>query len=305
MVEISRAFPRQAKENTGVSVVILTRNSEPTLEACLRSVRREGPGEVLAVDTGSTDRTLKILTHYGVRVLSCPSASLGYCRQLGVENATGEFVMFVDSDVEVGRDCLRVLRSELEENGWAGIHAHILSKENATYWQRSEDKVRRLFFNRAGPRAFILTRGALYKRSLVLSHSLDTRMRGAEDVDLCLRLTRDKYVFGVSTSRAVIYHLHRRELSEFAIQRFNYGRYGGARLFRKYRWSRMLLYPFYNLYSALYYALKYRSPDLVPYWVVTCLCYFAGLVVGLLSMSSEDFDSPGFIESDWAVSLNK
>ena len=77
------------RENFDVSVVILTRNSERTIEACVRSAIKERPKEVLAVDTQSTDRTLNILTRYGVRVLPSPSMSLGCCRQLGVGNATG------------------------------------------------------------------------------------------------------------------------------------------------------------------------------------------------------------------------
>ncbi len=274
-----------------MSVVILTRSSQRTIEACIRSVVEERPKEILSVDTRSTDKTLGILMQYGVRVLRSPSDSLGYCRQLGVENARGKFVMFLDSDAELGRGCIRAMRSELEENGWAGIHAHILSRENATYWQRSIDEVFRRFFNHPGPRIFIPTMAGMFKRELVLSHPFDPRMRAGEDRDLCRSLAKDKHVVGVSTARAVVYHLHRRELSELARQRFNYERYGGATRFKKYRANEALISPFWSLYSALHCAVRYRRLSLVPYWAVNWLCSFLGLVIGLSGRSSDGSDS--------------
>jgi len=78
------------EENLDVSVIIPTRNSALTLERCLKSVTRESPKEILAVDIKSTDQTLNILKRYGTRVLVNPSNSLGYSRQLGVEDAKGK-----------------------------------------------------------------------------------------------------------------------------------------------------------------------------------------------------------------------
>jgi glycosyltransferase involved in cell wall biosynthesis len=291
MGEISLAAQGQSEENLDVSVVILTHNSGRTIEGCVRSVIKERPKEILAVDTRSRDKTLNILMQYGVRVLFSPSNSLGYCRQLGVENARGKFVMFLDSDAELGCGCIRALRSELEENGWAGIHAQILSQENETYWQRSNDEVFRRFFNRPGPRISIGTIAGMFRRELVLSHPFDPRMRRGEDHDLCRSLAKDKHIVGVSTARAVVYHVHRRELSEFARQHFNYGRYGGAMHFKKDRANQALISPFWSLSSALHCALRYRRLGLVPYWVVDWLCNFLGLVIGLSGRSSDGSDS--------------
>ncbi|MGD0177530.1 MAG: glycosyltransferase family 2 protein [Candidatus Bathyarchaeia archaeon] len=282
------------RKNIDVSVVILTRNSQRTLEPCVRSAIRERPKEILAVDTQSTDRTLSILTKYGVRVLSSPSMSLGCCRQLGVGNATGEFVMFLDSDAELGQGCIKALRSELKASGWAGIHAQILSQEIATYWQRSEHELHRRFHNRAGPKGYIGCMAALYWRSLILSHAFDARMRLGEDVDLCRTLARDKYAVGVSTARAVVYHLDRRELSAFARQRFNYGRYGGARRFRKYKSSEILISPFISLGYGFSFAMKYRRLGLVPYLALHSLFNFLGIVVGLSRASRNENDVVAF-----------
>ena len=189
--------------------------------------------------------------------------------------------MFLDSDAELGQECIRALRSELKASGWAGIHAQILSQEIVTYWQRSEHELHCRFHNRAGPKGYIGCMAALYWRSLILSHAFDARMRLGEDVDLCRTLARDKYVVGVSTARAVVYHLDRRELSEFARQRFNYGRYGGARRFRKYKSSEILISPFISLGYGLSFAMKYRRLGLVPYLALHSLFNFLGIVVGL------------------------
>lgn len=281
MGEISLAAQRQSEENLGVSVVILTHNSGRTIEGCVRSVIKERPKEILAVDTRSKDKTLNILRQYGVRVLFSPSNSLGYCRQLGVENARGKFVMFLDSDAELGCECIRALRSELKETGWAGIHAQILSQENLTYWQRSRDEVFQRFFNRAGPRRFIPTLAALFRRELLLSHPFDLQARVGEDSDVCQSLARDKHVVGVSTARAVVYHFHRRGFSEFARRAFEYGRYGRARRYHKYRSNVILVGPFLSLSTGLHCAVRYGRLGLTPYWAADCLCQFLGLIVGL------------------------
>lgn len=84
-----------------ISVVIPTFNSERTIRQCLDSVLQQDYGrfEVIAVDSGSVDKTIQFLKDARVKVIRSKRNVLGYMRQLGVENSTGDIIAFIDSDI--------------------------------------------------------------------------------------------------------------------------------------------------------------------------------------------------------------
>ena len=88
-------------ENKKVDVVIRTFNSAHSLERCIRSVKDHIPYEkIIVVDHCSTDSTKEIaLSHkvdyYGEEV------GLGFATKLGISKSSTEFMLFVDSDVEI------------------------------------------------------------------------------------------------------------------------------------------------------------------------------------------------------------
>ncbi|WP_341679173.1 glycosyltransferase [Niveibacterium sp. SC-1] len=88
-----------------ISFVIPCYNVENHLVKCLDSILRQpfDDYEVVAVDDGSTDGTAKILSDYcridaRLRVITKENGGQGSARNLGVQNARGEYVWFVDSD---------------------------------------------------------------------------------------------------------------------------------------------------------------------------------------------------------------
>lgn len=80
-----------------LSVAIVCKNSERTIERTLRSVRGVA-AEIVAVDSGSTDATIEILRRFGAEVIE--RDWLGYCRtkQLSLEHCRQPWVLCVDSD---------------------------------------------------------------------------------------------------------------------------------------------------------------------------------------------------------------
>ncbi len=84
-------------ERQRLSVVILTKNEERRIRRCLESVR--WADEIIVVDGMSTDRTVAICREFGARVI--PHAfegSFAQERNLGMEAATGEWVLQIDAD---------------------------------------------------------------------------------------------------------------------------------------------------------------------------------------------------------------
>ena len=94
-----------------VSLIVPTKNSEATLQACLESIQAQlyRPIELIVVDNNSTDRTLQIAKGRADVVESYgPERSAQ--RNRGAHLARGDFLLFVDSDMtlspQVVGDCL-------------------------------------------------------------------------------------------------------------------------------------------------------------------------------------------------------
>ncbi|PYX88513.1 MAG: glycosyl transferase [Acidobacteria bacterium] len=87
------------------SVVIPAYNAELFLERTLRSALGQTYRnlEVIVIDDGSTDRTRAIaeavaITDDRVRIISVPNGGVAKARNIGIAEARGEFVAFLDAD---------------------------------------------------------------------------------------------------------------------------------------------------------------------------------------------------------------
>jgi glycosyltransferase involved in cell wall biosynthesis len=84
-----------------LSIIIPTRDSESTLEECLRSIRENGyPNyELIIVDGGSRDRTMEIARAYTDKIIrQNPPGGREEARNLGYFQARGEIIVGTDSD---------------------------------------------------------------------------------------------------------------------------------------------------------------------------------------------------------------
>lgn len=88
-----------------ISVIIPVYNTEKYISDCLNSLvsQTEKNIEILAVDDGSTDNSLKILQQYAalhsnIKVFSQKNAGPGVARNLALRKAKGKYIMFCDSD---------------------------------------------------------------------------------------------------------------------------------------------------------------------------------------------------------------
>ncbi len=107
-----------------ISVVIPCWNVSPYLTRCLDSVFAALPrsAEVLAVDDGSTDDTLKILEARAasdprLRVLAVPHRGVSAARNAALDAAGGRLVFFVDPDDVVEADYFTAMASALDRDG--------------------------------------------------------------------------------------------------------------------------------------------------------------------------------------------
>ena len=89
-----------------ISIIIPAYNVEEYLEKCLESIISQNfdKVEIIIVDDGSTDKSLQIAKEYQkkypekTRVISQENKGQGGARNTGIKNATGKYLLFVDSD---------------------------------------------------------------------------------------------------------------------------------------------------------------------------------------------------------------
>ncbi|MFD2999145.1 glycosyltransferase family 2 protein [Pontibacter toksunensis] len=88
-----------------ISVVIPVKNGDSWLDKVIPAILSQSLAhkiEIIVVDSGSTDNTLAILTNFPIKLVQIPSSEFnhGTTRNLGVQNAIGEFVVMTVQDAE-------------------------------------------------------------------------------------------------------------------------------------------------------------------------------------------------------------
>ncbi len=105
-----------------LSIIIPAYNVEAFLPQCLDSIFSQDYSnyEVLCVNDGSTDGTLQLLEHYGaahpeLRVINQSNQGMSTARNLGLREAKGAYVLFVDSDDWLCEGALSKLAASLND----------------------------------------------------------------------------------------------------------------------------------------------------------------------------------------------
>ena len=115
-------------KNTGksqspkVSIIIPVYNSAKYLKTCLDSVLSQTYQnlEIILIDDGSTDNSNKLVDDFAksnphIKSLHQKNAGLSAARNAGIKNATGNYIMFVDSDDYIEPDMIKDMLAALEK----------------------------------------------------------------------------------------------------------------------------------------------------------------------------------------------
>lgn len=105
-----------------VSVIMPVYNGEKYLEQCMDSVCAQSMKEIeiICVDDGSSDRSLGILQKYAdkdsrVKIITQQNGGAGKARNTGMKKATGEYLIFLDSDDFFEKDMIAKAYEEAEQ----------------------------------------------------------------------------------------------------------------------------------------------------------------------------------------------
>ena len=121
-----------------ISVIVPVYNVEPFLKKCVNSIIGQTYTnlEIILIDDGSPDKCPEICDAYArkdnrIKVVHQENSGLAHVRNVGLENATGDYVTFVDSDDFVAPNYVEFLyKGIIENNADLSIASFTVCKEN-------------------------------------------------------------------------------------------------------------------------------------------------------------------------------
>lgn len=124
-----------------VSAVVPVFNVEQYLRPCLDSLLSQTLSgvEIIVIDDGATDGSGLIAdayadTHDNVRVFHVDNGGLGRARNIGMDQAAGEFLAFVDSDDVVPPSAYEAMYRTVQETGSDFVAGQVMRYDGARVW---------------------------------------------------------------------------------------------------------------------------------------------------------------------------
>lgn len=113
-----------------ISVIIPIYNVEKYLSDCVESVLKQTYTdlEIILVDDGSQDASGQICDDYAkqdsrVQVIHKKNGGLSSARNAGIDQATGQYFFFLDSDDWIAENALELLYKEIKSTGRIWLYA--------------------------------------------------------------------------------------------------------------------------------------------------------------------------------------
>jgi len=109
--------------NRSVSVVIASFNEDKHIVLCLDSILKQDykPLQVIVVDDGSTDNTKKLIRSYpNIKYYRLDHQGTAIARNLGVQHARGDILVFVDADMTFENNFISQLVKPINDNRTKG-----------------------------------------------------------------------------------------------------------------------------------------------------------------------------------------
>ena len=169
-----------------VTIIIPIYNIEEYLQDCIGSAVGQvySDLEIFLVDDGSTDNSGKICDEYAakdprVKVIHKQNGGLSDARNVGIEAATGEFILHLDGDDSLPLDAIETLMAKQKDCDYDLVFGDLtrISKDDNILISRDYDCDKYTLLNKiTGDLAFphFIT-GSLIRRDLYIEHNIKTK----------------------------------------------------------------------------------------------------------------------------------
>jgi glycosyltransferase involved in cell wall biosynthesis len=234
-------------DNPHASIILLTYNGEVYLEEVLESVFKQKTNftfEVIAIDSGSSDRTIKILAKQPIRLYQIPNYEFGHgkTRNLGARLATGKYLVFLTQDATPANSfwlqnlvrpmekdvCLagvysrQIPRSDCNPCEWRDIEAGARPVSILKQVNLKEDWQRTMY--RKNLREFIVFSNvsSCLRKDVLAQLTFSEQILMVEDQDWAKRAIEAGWCLRYE-STSVVYHSHNHSLSQIFKRQRDYG----------------------------------------------------------------------------------
>ena len=107
--------------NIKFSIIVPVYNVEKYIKKCINSILNQTYKnyEIIIINDGSTDKSKKILESYknidNIKIINQTNKGLSVARNIGIKNASGDYLLFVDSDDYIDNDLLENLNKNITD----------------------------------------------------------------------------------------------------------------------------------------------------------------------------------------------
>ena len=181
-----------------ISIIIPTYNRANLIERAIRNIFEQTYSdiELIVVDDGSTDETEKILSSIDDQRLKyvryTPNKGANHARNVGMDNATGEYIAFQDSDDLWEKNKLKKqVEKLLEENADYCVCRMYTDDQAKTMLHRPNFCHVDMTLENELKRNFVSTQILIAKRDVFAVHRFDENFPRFQDWDIAIRIVKD------------------------------------------------------------------------------------------------------------------
>lgn len=219
-----------------VSIIIITYNEEKNIKDCLDSlINQDFKNFEVIIPDHSNDKTKEIILNYknnfkNIKYIYSKEAGFSVQRNIGIQNANGKYIAFIDADCIAPKDWLNNLINSFKlfnkEDNVAGVGGNAFSPPNSPYLGKM---IACLGFPAGGDIGLdantkingkftegMATCNAIFlKEKLIEIKGFNENLKyGGEDTDLCKKLLSNGYKLGY-VKDSFVYHKTRDSLTDY------------------------------------------------------------------------------------------
>jgi glycosyltransferase involved in cell wall biosynthesis len=283
----------ESLEKPLVSIIVPTNNSVESVKECLKSIQGQNYPlyEAIIVDNFSSDGTLETAREFGVKTTQ-QKCNPAQARNIGVDNSTGRYVLFLDSDQVLSPTVIEecVARCENEKIGMVIIPEVFIGKgfwnSCSATWKNCYEEVAsscredRRDVIHSKPRFFI-------REEITRVGMLDNSLHWGEDYDLYRKLKKANVQEAKSKSK--IYHHEFTSIGDTAIKNLRYGKSMPIFLRR----TKQQIFPWMFENALLTFRKIFKNSKNSPFIIIGCAVLLFiksySTMIGLLSESASFF----------------
>lgn len=166
-----------------ITIIIPVYNTEKYLKRCLNSILTQTykSYKIICVNDGSTDNSLKLLEEYKknypdkIQIINQPHQGPAQARNLGMHNANGDYILFVDSDDFIDNNLLYELNNKLKTSPDIvifGVKTFYENKKRTRHGQYSSKLFKNKFSKNNLFNFHSICVNKLYKRNFLIENDI-------------------------------------------------------------------------------------------------------------------------------------